>query len=120
MSKEFSVSGPVTEPRISVVVPARNEARNIPHVLGALPPGLHEVILVDGHSSDDTIEAARPPVGGVPAIAQGDLYSGTFTQMAFAPQMIGSTGGSQPHTNFQPYLCINFIISLFGLFPSPT
>jgi microcystin-dependent protein len=32
----------------------------------------------------------------------------------------GSTGGSQPHTNFMPYLCINFIISLFGVFPSPT
>ena len=29
-------------------------------------------------------------------------------------------GGSQPHTNFQPYLCINFIISLYGIFPSPT
>lgn len=36
------------------------------------------------------------------------------------PQAISSVGGSQPHTNFQPYLCINFIISLFGLFPSPT
>lgn len=33
---------------------------------------------------------------------------------------IASTGGSQPHTNFQPYLCIDFIISLFGIFPSPT
>jgi microcystin-dependent protein len=33
---------------------------------------------------------------------------------------IGPVGGSQPHTNFQPYLCINFIISLFGIFPSPT
>jgi microcystin-dependent protein len=33
---------------------------------------------------------------------------------------ITSVGGSQPHTNFQPYLCINFIISLFGIFPSPT
>jgi microcystin-dependent protein len=30
------------------------------------------------------------------------------------------TGGSQPHTNFMPYLCINFIISLFGIFPSQT
>jgi len=37
-----------------------------------------------------------------------------------APQSIGSTGGSQPHTNFQPYLCVDFIISLFGIFPSPT
>jgi microcystin-dependent protein len=29
-------------------------------------------------------------------------------------------GGSQPHTNFQPYLCLDFIISLFGIFPSQT
>lgn len=33
---------------------------------------------------------------------------------------IGPVGGSQPHTNLQPFLCINFIISLFGIFPSPT
>ncbi len=30
------------------------------------------------------------------------------------------TGGSQPHDNFQPYLCVDFIISLFGIFPSQT
>jgi len=36
------------------------------------------------------------------------------------PQSVGPTGGSQPHTNFQPYLCVDFIISLFGIFPSPT
>lgn len=36
------------------------------------------------------------------------------------PTMIGPAGGSQPHTNFQPYLCVSFIISLFGIFPSPT
>jgi len=36
------------------------------------------------------------------------------------PDAVSAVGGSQPHTNFQPYLCINFIISLFGIFPSPT
>ncbi len=36
------------------------------------------------------------------------------------PQSVLNTGGNQPHTNLQPYLCINFIISLFGIFPSPT
>jgi microcystin-dependent protein len=37
-------------------------------------------------------------------------------------QMIltGVVGGNQPHTNFQPYLCVNFILSLFGLYPSQT
>src|SRR5215510_981817 len=39
---------------------------------------------------------------------------------AMTAASISSVGGSQPHTNFQPYLCINFIISLFGIFPSPT
>jgi glycosyltransferase involved in cell wall biosynthesis len=51
--------------RVSVVIPARNEARNLPQVLNALPAGLHEVIMVDGHSIDDTIEIAlrvRPDV----------------------------------------------------------
>lgn len=33
---------------------------------------------------------------------------------------IGAAGGSQPHNNFQPYLCVNFIVSLFGIFPTPT
>ena len=37
-----------------------------------------------------------------------------------SPSAIPNVGGSQPHTNFQPYLCVNFIISLFGIFPSPT
>lgn len=37
-----------------------------------------------------------------------------------SPAAIANAGGSQPHNNFQPYLCVNFIISLFGIFPSPT
>jgi glycosyltransferase involved in cell wall biosynthesis len=51
--------------RASIVIPVRNEASNLPHVLEALPADLHEVILVDGHSTDDTIAVAlraRPDV----------------------------------------------------------
>ena len=33
---------------------------------------------------------------------------------------VGPAGGSQPHENTQPFLCLNFIISLFGIFPSQT
>jgi microcystin-dependent protein len=47
-------------------------------------------------------------------------YINDATTGAFNAAAIGATGGSQPHTNFQPYLCIDFIISLFGLFPSQT
>src|SRR5262245_11745334 len=49
-----------------------------------------------------------------------DLYSGFATDTSLAANAVTSTGGSQPHDNFQPYLCVNFIISLFGIFPSPT
>jgi glycosyltransferase involved in cell wall biosynthesis len=46
-------------PRVSVVVPTLNEARNLPHVFAKLPNDLHEVIVVDGFSTDDTREVAR-------------------------------------------------------------
>jgi glycosyltransferase involved in cell wall biosynthesis len=46
-------------PSVSVVMPAMNEARNLPHVFAQLPPGLHELIVVDGHSVDDTVAIAR-------------------------------------------------------------
>ncbi len=46
-------------PKVTVVIPALNEARNLPHVFARLPDGLHEVILVDGYSVDDTVATAR-------------------------------------------------------------
>src|SRR5215210_2216489 len=48
------------------------------------------------------------------------LYLEDTPIVNMAATSISSTGGSQPHTNFQPYLCVDFIISLFGIFPSPT
>jgi glycosyltransferase involved in cell wall biosynthesis len=50
---------PASWPSVSVVIPALNEARNLPHVFARLPGGTHEVIVVDGHSLDDTCAVAR-------------------------------------------------------------
>ena len=47
-------------------------------------------------------------------------YIQDSTDTNMAQQAVSSIGGAQPHDNFQPYLCISFIISLFGIFPSPT
>lgn len=62
------------------------------------------------------------PKDAVPALSTLPAYSETSAAPVngMAPVAIGGTGGSQPHTNFMPYLCVNFIISLFGVFPSPT
>jgi microcystin-dependent protein len=49
-----------------------------------------------------------------------DLYIEDTQNVSLAPTSMGTAGGSQPHTNFQPYLCINSIISLFRIFPSQT
>jgi microcystin-dependent protein len=52
--------------------------------------------------------------------ATNTAYGSDAPLLNLNSQSISPVGGSQPHTNFQPYLCVDFIISLFGLFPSPT
>jgi microcystin-dependent protein len=63
---------------------------------------------------------ATDPATRVLAKPSKNLYRNTAPSNPMLAQSIGPTGGSQPHTNFQPYLCIDFIISLFGIFPSQT
>ena len=59
--------------------------------------------------------------GNVPATTPNYTpYIAAGANSAFNPQAVSGTGGSQPHDNFQPYLCVDFIISLFGIFPSQT
>ena len=51
---------------------------------------------------------------------QIQMYIEDTPDSSFATQMISPAGGSQPHNNVQPFLCINFIISLYGIYPSQT
>jgi microcystin-dependent protein len=61
------------------------------------------------------------PSGNVTAASPSvSLYIEDVPDTNMSPNAVGSTGGSQPHSNFQPYLCVDFIISLFGIFPSQT
>jgi microcystin-dependent protein len=69
------------------------------------------------------IASSTDPAGNVFArvtVAAVFPYGTDNPPQPISPQAVGSVGGSQPHTNFQPYLCVNYIISLFGIFPSPT
>jgi glycosyltransferase involved in cell wall biosynthesis len=71
-------------PRISVVVPARNEAANLPHVLRALPAEVFEVILVDGRSSDDTVAVARELRPDIRVVEQTRQGKGNALACGFA------------------------------------
>jgi microcystin-dependent protein len=65
--------------------------------------------------------ASQTPTNQISATSQSSLYFNLFDNpVNFAPAAIGPVGGSQPHDNFQPYLCVSFIISLFGVFPTQT
>ena len=63
---------------------------------------------------------ALSPAGAVVASPTNlDLYRPAATpDQPMAANSLLSAGGSQPHDNLQPYLCISFIISLFGIFPT--
>ena len=60
-------------------------------------------------------------VPGVTApVASPAPYGADAPLSPLAPASVGPAGGSQPHENTQPFLVINFIISLFGVFPRQT
>ena len=113
----------------------------LPDLRGRLP--IHQgngfILAETGGVEEVTLTVQQIPSHGHPLLAStepantlnvGNAVIGTpLTATPFfaappalplAPQSIGAVGGSQPHTNFQPYLCVDFIISLFGIFPSPT
>lgn len=70
--------------KVSVVVPAMNEGKNIGQVLSELPDELHEVILVDGNSTDDTVEAARAAYPDIRVTVQSGRGKGDAFRTGFA------------------------------------
>lgn len=113
----------------------------LPDLRGRLPlhMGSGFTLAETGGAEEITLTVNQIPAHSHPMLAAGvtgdqvspanNLPANSFNVTAYineapngnmSPAAIGATGGSQPHTNFQPYLCVDFIISLFGIFPSPT
>ena len=89
------------QPRVSVVIPTYNEAANLPHVFEALPP-VDEVIIVDGHSTDGTVAAARSLRPDVKVVMQTRRGKGNALACGFAAAtgeiivMIDADGSTDP------------------------
>jgi nucleoside-diphosphate-sugar epimerase len=89
-------------PRLSVVIPTTNESSNLPHVLVEIPDDVHEVILVDGHSSDPTVEVARALRPDIQVIHQNGMGKGSALMQGFAKArgdivvMLDADGSTSP------------------------
>ena len=70
--------------------------------------------------SDANGTQANPAANILASVTTSTPYVDEFVGGQFAANTITPAGGSQPHENCQPFLCINYIISLFGIFPSQT
>jgi len=70
-------------------------------------------------ASDNASSSATPTNQTIGKSTGFDAFVNGQATLALKPS-INPLGGNQPHDNMQPYLCVDFIISLFGIFPSPT
>ncbi|MBM7519777.1 phage tail protein [Nocardioides nitrophenolicus] len=86
-----------------------------------IPNHSHPLLAVDGRPGTQASPAGNLPAMSLNVVPYVTATPGTAGSDDDLGQLaVTGTGGSQPHTNFQPYLCVDFIISLFGIFPSPT
>jgi glycosyltransferase involved in cell wall biosynthesis len=89
-------------PRVSVIIPTLNEALNLPHVFARLSADIHEVIVVDGHSVDDTVAVARRLRPDVRIVTQTRKGKGNALACGFAAAtgdiiaMVDADGSADP------------------------
>lgn len=101
-------SGPGLTPR---QLGASAGQENVTVTANQLPSHTHQWV-----GTNDAAQNTSPTGAGV-ASPTPDIYE-TTPDVAMDSNMVGDTGGSQSHTNIMPFLCIRFIIALFGIFPS--
>ena len=80
----------------------------------------NNMAVVDPNNGNTTNATQGSPAGNYWANNGKAQWCTSAPNAAMNPQAVGNVGGSQPHTNMQPYLALNFCIALQGVFPSQT
>jgi microcystin-dependent protein len=97
------------------IIGEQGGAENVTLTLAELPPHNHPVNCVNSGGTQAS------PAGGYPAIESTGTsldYSNGPSSGQMSSSMIANTGGGDPFSVQQPYLCVNFVIALSGIFPS--
>ena len=97
------------------VIAETGGAEEVTLTVNQIPAHTHAMI-----ASADPADQITGTNGVVAAPPSLSMYYTSAADTTLNANTLSAVGGSQPHTNFQPYLCVNFIISLFGIFPSPS
>ncbi len=102
-------TGPGLSPR---QIGQRGGTEEVTLIANQMPPHKH----TQQGSTDQALAIA--PAGKVTANAEFTIYSDGAPNTAMSTEAIGDAGGNQPHPNLMPFLVVNFIIALQGVFPS--
>lgn len=82
--------------------------------ISELPSHTHGLM----HST--TAATTDNPAGNAPAATVSPIYGPAQSPVAMNPASVANTGGSQAHLNMAPFLVLNFVVAMQGIFPSPT
>lgn len=86
-------------------------------IITEIPQHVHTVTQ-GGNTTDSNPNATKSPANAYPGYSDGGPLYAPASNASLAPLTCGIAGGSQPHNNMQPYLGMNFIIAIEGIYPS--
>lgn len=98
---------------VGYIIGQAGGVENVTLTLQQLPQHTHALI-----GTAQAATSTNPAGNLLAAPGSGELYIADTPTVSLNGASVGAAGSSQPHDNLMPYLCIRYIISLFGIFPS--
>jgi microcystin-dependent protein len=90
-------------------------SENVTVNMNQMPAHVHNFNV---HSASGTVNGPSNQFPGSASAGLGDVYAAPPTNVTMNPNSLSSTGGTQPHSNIQPYLVLNYVIALQGIYPT--
>jgi microcystin-dependent protein len=100
---------------VSVVLAEIGGVESVTLTTNQIPAHNHSFL-----ASNSPADSPSPQNNTIAVSSNTNVFINDTPNVTMKADELSIVGGSQPHSNMQPYLCVSFIISLYGIFPSPT